>query len=211
MIKLYGFPMSNYFSMVKAGLLEKGLQFEVVPTRPSQDSEYLAKSPMGKVPCIATEQGCLSETHTILEYLEELKPDPALLPRGAFERAKVRELIHGLELYIELPARTCYAPVFFGGSASDETQQKARETLTKGVHALRQLAAFKPYIAGSELSFADLFAMYTIPIAGRVTKQLWSWDIIAELPGAADWQKLMSERKSIQAIRADQRSAAAAG
>jgi glutathione S-transferase len=210
MIQLYGFPMSNYFSMVKASLLEKGLEFAVVPTRPSQQGDYLAKSPMGKVPCIETEHGWLSETQAIFEYLEERKPDPALLPKDIFERAKVRELLHGLELYIELPARTCYGPVFFGGRVSDETQEKARETLAKGVRSLRQLARFKPYIAGPELTFADLFAMYTLPIAGRVTKQLWEWDLLADLPGATDWQKLMNERKSIQAIRADQRAATAA-
>src|SRR5262245_2654867 len=114
MIKLYGFALSNYFSMVKAVLLEKGIEFELVETRTSQESDYLAKSPMGKVPCIETEHGFLSETQVILEYLEELKPEPALLPRDPFQRAKVRELARGLELYIELPARTCYGPVFFG-------------------------------------------------------------------------------------------------
>src|SRR5262245_20232855 len=118
MLQLHGFPLSNYFNMVKAALLEKGIEFEHVPTRPSQDAQYLAKSPMGKVPCIGTEQGFLSETQVICQYLEELQPEPALLPRSAFERAKVRELMHELELYIELPARTCYGQVFFNTQVS---------------------------------------------------------------------------------------------
>ncbi|MDZ7683926.1 MAG: glutathione S-transferase N-terminal domain-containing protein [Gammaproteobacteria bacterium] len=57
MIKLYGFPISNYFNIVKIALIEKGVDFEFVDTRPSQDDDYLAKSPMGKVPCIETEDG----------------------------------------------------------------------------------------------------------------------------------------------------------
>ena len=207
MIKLYGFPLSNYFSMVKASLLEKGIEFEVVPVRPSQEADYLAKSPMGKVPCIGTEQGFLSETQAILEYLEDLAPAPVLLPSDPFRRAKVRELMHALELYIELPARTCYAPVFFGGQVSDEVQGRARENLTRGVRAVRQLARFDPYLTGSELSIADLFGIYALPIASRVTKRLWDWDLTADLPGAEPWIKAMNTRPSMQRIRADQRAA----
>jgi glutathione S-transferase len=207
MLQLHGFPMSNYFNMVKAALLEKGLEFEYVPTRPSQDGDYLAKSPMGKVPCIRTEAGWLSETQVIFEYLEEIQPRPELLPRGAYERAKVRELLRELELYIELPARTCYAQAFFGTQVSEEVRSTARTNLTRGVRALRQLARFSPYIAGAELSYADLFGMYSLPIAGRVAKTVWEWDLLADLPGAAEWIKSMNERPSMQRIRADQRAA----
>ena len=66
MIKLYGFTVSNYFNMVKMALLEKGIEFDFVDTMPSQENDYLAKSPMGKVPCIETEHGFLSETSVIM-------------------------------------------------------------------------------------------------------------------------------------------------
>lgn len=206
MLQLHGFPMSNYFNVVKAALLEKGLEFEYVPVRPSQDAGYLEKSPMGKVPCIRTDQGFLSETQVICEYLEELRPEPALLPRSAFERAKVRELLRELELYIELPARTCYPQAFFGSQVSDDVRAAARANLTRGVRAVRQLARFAPFIAGQELTLADLFGIYSLPIAGRVAKTVWEWDLLAELPGAAEWSKSMNERPSMQKIRADQRS-----
>ena len=53
-IKLYGMPLSNYYNIVKAVLIEKGILFEEVLVKPNQEAEYLAKSPMGKVPCIET-------------------------------------------------------------------------------------------------------------------------------------------------------------
>jgi len=52
MIKLYGFPISNYYNMVKMALLEKGMEFEEVIVKPSQEDIFLVKSPMGKVQCI---------------------------------------------------------------------------------------------------------------------------------------------------------------
>jgi glutathione S-transferase len=208
MLELHGFPMSNYFNVVKAALLEKGLEFKYVPARPSQEGEYLARSPMGKVPCIRTDAGWLSETQVILEFLEEVQPQPALLPRGAYERAKVRELLRELELYIELPARTCYPQAFFGTPVSDDIRSAARTSLTRGVRAVRHLARFSPFIAGPELSQADLFGMYSLPIAARVAKTVFEWDLLADLPGAAEWIKTMNERPSMQQIRADQRAAA---
>ena len=54
MLKLYGFPVSNYFNMVKIALLEKQIEFEEVLVYPNQEHDYLSKSPMGKVPCIET-------------------------------------------------------------------------------------------------------------------------------------------------------------
>ena len=114
MIKLYGMPLSNYYNMIKCVLIEKGMEFEEVLVKPNQEVEYLSKSPMGKVPCIETSQGFLSETAVILNYLDALGEGPSFYPADAFERAKVEELIHGMELYIELQARRLYGEVFFG-------------------------------------------------------------------------------------------------
>ena len=82
---------------------------------PNQESQYLAKSPMGKIPCIETSDGFLSESGAIMEYLEDTHPAKALLPNNAYTKAKVRELNKVLELYIELAPRRHLGSVFFGG------------------------------------------------------------------------------------------------
>jgi glutathione S-transferase len=92
-LKLHGFTVSNYFNMVKMALIEKGIDFEFVDVRPNQEGNFLAKSPMGKVPCLETDDGFISETNVIFEYLEDLGQGVALLPASAYEKAKVRELV----------------------------------------------------------------------------------------------------------------------
>ena len=114
MLKLYGFSVSNYYNMVKLALLEKGLPFEEVTFYGGQAPHALAVSPRGKVPVLETEHGLLSETSVILDYIEQTQGGKALLPSDPFGQAKVRELVKEIELYIELPARTCYAESFFG-------------------------------------------------------------------------------------------------
>src|SRR5690606_17417504 len=105
MLRLHGFAVSNYFNMAKLALLEKGVDFEINTVRGSQDAEFLAKSPRGKVPVLETEQGFISETNVILEYIEDTQGGKALLPSDPFARATVRALTKEIELYIELPAR----------------------------------------------------------------------------------------------------------
>ncbi|MEL0218752.1 MAG: glutathione S-transferase family protein, partial [Gammaproteobacteria bacterium] len=74
MIKLYGLKMSNYYSLTKALLIEKDLAFEEIKAPPSQSEDYLARSPMGKMPSIEVDGQFLSESIAIFNYLEQLSP-----------------------------------------------------------------------------------------------------------------------------------------
>ena len=55
--------------------------------------EYLAMNPQGLVPALVTDDGdVLTQSLAIIEWLEESYPQPALLPRDAAGRARVRSL-----------------------------------------------------------------------------------------------------------------------
>lgn len=207
MMKLYGFPISNYYNMVKMTLLEKGMAFEEVIVRPSQEADYLSRSPMGKVPCLETDQGFLTETGVIIEYLHDLGQGPAFYPEDAFAKAKIRELIRYLELYIELPARRLYGDVFFGKPASDTEKQSVRKELEKGFAALRRLADYSPYIAGSNMSYADIYFLFSVGLVTRVTKKALDWDVFSTEPGIRELLALLEQRDSVRTIRADQKAA----
>ncbi len=53
---------------------------------------FVAKSPMGYVPCLVVDGRPLSESMAIVHWLEETFPSPALLPADAFARARARQL-----------------------------------------------------------------------------------------------------------------------
>ena len=71
MLRLHGFSSSNYYNVVKLALLEKGAEFEEVVVYtgagPDYRPEYLDRSPLGKVPCLETEHGFLTESRCIIE------------------------------------------------------------------------------------------------------------------------------------------------
>src|SRR5438034_10706366 len=102
MLKLCGFHISNYHNKVRIALLEKGVPFEEDPScRPCQEDEFLARTPMGKVPFLELDGTTLAESQVICEYLEETYPQKSLYPADPLARAKVRELIVLIELHVE--------------------------------------------------------------------------------------------------------------
>lgn len=200
MMKLYGFGVSNYFNMVKLALLEKGVEFEEIHTMPNQGSDFTTKSPMGKVPCIEVERGCLSETGVILDYLEDAYPAKPLYPADPYARAKVREIIRTCELYIELNARRHYGHLFFGEEINEAAVTEVKPTMEKGLRALNQLVNFDPYIAGAQFTYADIVAYHSFSYPANVAQKIYDWDIIAEIQGLKESRETIAARSHCQKV-----------
>jgi glutathione S-transferase len=211
MLKLCGFHVSNYHNKVRLALLEKGIAFEEDSgVRPSQKDEYLALSPMGKVPYLDIGGTRLCESEVILEYLEESYPQKPLLPKEPLARAKVRELVTVMELHLELVARRLYPGVFFGGTLSDGTKQSVEKDLAKGVRALKALARFEPFIAGRELTLADCAAAVHLPLVSLSTKLAFGRDFLEGMPQVKPYLKMLGERPAFAKVNADRKAASEA-
>jgi glutathione S-transferase len=207
MFKLYGFSVSNYYNMVKLALLEKGLPFEEVTFYPTSTPESLAISPRGKVPVLDVEAGFINETAIILEYLEQTQKGTPLLPSDPFERAQVLAIAKEIELYIELPGRACYGEAFFGMSLPEAIKEKTQTELLLGFAALGRHGKFAPYVAGDSLSIADLYFLYSVPLACAVGQKLFGIDLLAELPQAKALLERLEQNPHVQKIAADKDAA----
>jgi glutathione S-transferase len=207
MFKLYGFAVSNYYNMVKLALLEKGLPFEEVTFYPTQTPESLAISPRGKVPVLGVDAGYINETAIILEYLEQSQQGTPLLPSDPFERAQVLAIAKEIELYIELPGRACYGEAFFGVTLPEAIKEKTRSELLLGFAALGRHGKFAPYVAGDSLSIADLYFLYSVPLACAVGQKLFGIDLLAEMPQAKALLERLEQNPHVQKIAQDKDAA----
>jgi glutathione S-transferase len=207
MLKLYGFSVSNYYNMVKLALLEKGLPFEEVTFYPTPTPESLAISPRGKVPVLGVDAGFINETAIILEYLEQTQKGTPLLPSDPFERAQVLAIAKEIELYIELPGRACYGEAFFGMTLPDAIKEKTKSELLLGFAALGRHGKFAPYVAGDSLSIADLYFLYSVPLACAVGHKLFGIDLLAEMPQAKALLERLEQNPHVQKIAADKEAA----
>jgi glutathione S-transferase len=203
MLTLCGFSASNYYNKVKLALLEKGVSFTEELAWVGETDK--ACSPLGKVPYLKTDQGALSESTVILEYLEDAYPHPPLMPAEPFAAAKVRELVRYMELHLELVARNLYPEAFFGGKVSDSAKEKIGPQLEKNIAAFAQLTSFSPFIAGEAFTIADCAAVVHLPLVSSATKIIYGRDYMADLP-VRDYLKRMGERPSVQKVNADRKT-----
>ncbi len=192
MLKLYGFAVSNYYNMVKHALLTKGIAFEDIQTLPGQSEEHLHRSPLGKVPCIETGQGFLSETSVILDYIEAAWPQPPLAPEDAWGRAKMRELMKISELYLELQGRRLMPAIMRGQTLDPATLEDTRATLEKGAKALRRLAHFQPWLLGEQMTLADIVLRYSLTLAEGGASSLFGLNFDEQIPGLSAWKARMA-------------------
>jgi glutathione S-transferase len=210
MLKLCGFHISNYHNKVRIALLEKGIPFEEDPScAPCQEEEFLARTPMGKVPFLELDGTTLAESQVICEYLEETYPQKSLYPADPLARAKVRELIVLTELHVELVARRLYGQVFFGRPADEDVKQSVEKDLFKGIRALRARARFDPYIAGSELTLADCAAFVSLPLVSLATRHAYGRDFLEEIAQLKPYLRMLGERPAFNRVNEDRKAAMA--
>lgn len=78
---LFGHPISVFTRKAHLILLEKGIEHEykVMPPQ-SDDPEFCAASPLGKIPAFKDEHACFADSSVIFHYLNKFYDGPTLLP-----------------------------------------------------------------------------------------------------------------------------------
>jgi len=208
-MKLYGVGISNYYNIVKLALLEKRLDFEEVWVAPSQNPALLEHSPMGKIPYFQHQGQYICESQAILFYLELYQPSPRLYPTSAPRAALAQQIHQFVDLYIDTPARRLLGMAFFGAPIDQALVDQAEKELKHNMAALNGIISVAPYLAGEQLTHADLAAFTTFGLAQAVTAKLGCSDPLAQIPGIGVYMELMEQRPSVQRVQADQAAAMA--
>lgn len=94
MIRLYNYYRSSASFRVRIALNIKQIEYEKIPIQLTA-SEQLTKdyntiNPQGLVPTLTMEQGHITQSLAIIEYLDEMYPTPPLLPADPYQRALTR-------------------------------------------------------------------------------------------------------------------------
>ena len=97
-MKLYNFFRSSAAYRTRIAFNLKGIQPETVevdlraPASDQQKPDYRTVNPQGLVPALVVEDTTIAQSLAIIEYLDEVYPDPPLFPRSPVNRARVRAM-----------------------------------------------------------------------------------------------------------------------
>jgi maleylacetoacetate isomerase len=104
---LFGYWRSSSAYRVRLALNLKGIDYEQRAVHLVRDGgeqkqpEYRALNPLGLVPALRHGDRVIVQSVAICEYLEELFPQPALLPAGAAQRARARAMVQTIASEIQ--------------------------------------------------------------------------------------------------------------
>ncbi len=95
-MKLYDFFRSSAAFRARIALNLKGLEYQSVTKalvkKEHRAADYLQLNPQGLIPALQVDDGVISQSLAIIEYLDEVYPEPRLLPAEPLARAHVRSL-----------------------------------------------------------------------------------------------------------------------
>ena len=197
-MKIFSGPLSMFGAKVEIAAHEKGIDFELVmvPFDPARGydpkhPEVLRINPKRQVPVLIDGELELFDSTQIFEYLEDLKPVPALWPTQRSQRALARQLEHGSdEIYFPHIIRL----MGLEETPDDPAAKAARDAAANYYRQMEQVLAGREFLAGT-YSFADI-AFYMAQLFGARKGA----PMTGETPNLVAWRDRMTTRPAVRKV-----------
>jgi len=197
-LKIYSAIVCPYAHRTRLVLLEKGIPFELHEIDLQNKPEGFTQiSPYGKVPALVHGDRRVWESAIINEYLDEVFPEPSLLPTDAGDRALARIWID----FANTRLVNAYGTLL--RNPDSQEQQRAAEELRNHLHFI-ETVAFQhsnegPYWFGASISLVDL-TYYPWFERWVTIEQYRNFHALSEFPHLQRWREAVSQRESVKAI-----------
>ena len=210
---LHHYPFCPQSRFVRLVLAEIGMESQTVEERPwERRPEFLATNPAGTTPVLRDGQLAVPGAAVIAEYLDETRGlglnGRRLLPEGPAERVEVRRLLDWFlvkfhdEVSGYLVTEKIYKrfmPTNGGGGAPDMAAIRAARTNVRyHLKYIGYLVATRNWLAGDDLTYADLAAAAHLSAADYLGDVPWDED-----DSAKAWYARVKSRPAFRALLAD--------
>jgi maleylacetoacetate isomerase len=175
-VKLYSYFRSSAAYRVRIAFNLKNLSYDTVPIHLQKEGginrkpDYQAVNPQMRVPALRLDSGeILTQSLAIIEFLDELHPQPPLLPRDPIDRAKVRALAQLIACDIHPLNNVGPLRYLKNQLGQDQAAIDAwyHHWILEGFDALEAMIRPGPYAYGSEVTLADICLVPQVANARR--------------------------------------------
>lgn len=190
MIKIYAIPVSLYCAKLRILLRHINIDWEeVLPPGGYGSVEYKTYVPSGNLPALMDGDFQLGDSEAIAEYLNEVYPEPKMLPDDIYARAKVRELSRFHDTRLEPTLRKCF--VYLPPAELDIIELKSiSDALNAKLAQLDGLLDNNLHLVMDDFTLAD--CGYPITFA-------WLDALEAEMGLSINWpEKVQAYRKKVE-------------
>jgi len=166
-LRLHNFFRNSAGHRVRIALALKGLDYEYVsvnigPAREQKSDAYLKLNPQGLVPALEHDGTVITQSIAIIEYLEEIFPDPSLFPSDPATRAQARAFAAAIASEMHALNNSGVHRYLGTEMGLDEKSrgQWYAHWAANGFAALEQLLAARPetpFCFGDRPTVADIF------------------------------------------------------
>ncbi len=199
-LRLYSAKACPFAHRTRLVLQEKAVDFELTEVDlQNKPQGFTDVSLYGKVPAIEHGGHRIWESAVINEYVEEVFPDPPLLPRDPGKRAQAR-------IWIDY-ANTRLVPAFAQLLRAETPEQEAEGRKALGDvlvfierEVLAKSSAHGPYWLGADVSLVDL-SLYPFFERLPALERLRGFAVPAELTRLRAWHEALEQRDSVRAIQ----------
>jgi glutathione S-transferase len=206
MTRLYHVPLSPFCRKVRLVMAEKRIEVELVEERYwERDPDFLRRNPAGKVPVLRMNGRAMAESQAIVEYLEEVHPEPPLMPRSPEGRYEVRRLCAWFDdkFHAEVTANLLYERVNKKITREGFPDSKAVKAGAKAIKYhldyMHWLLDQRRWLAGDTMTLADFAAAAHISALDYISDVDWH-----RSENVRDWYAKIKSRPAFRGILADQ-------
>ncbi|MEH2531669.1 glutathione S-transferase [Bradyrhizobium sp. AZCC 1588] len=194
-MRLFSGPLSMFGAKVQIALHEKNIDFELVMVPFTMKEGYAPKhpevlriNPKRQVPVLIDGDLEIFDSTQIFEYLEDIKPDPALWPAAPAARAWSRRLEHESdEIYFPHIIKLMQ----LWKTPQDPAAELAREGAAAYYRTMESVLGDREFLGGA-YSFADI-AFYMAQLFGA----RMGADMTSETPRLLQWRQRMTARPAV--------------
>jgi len=202
---LYHVPLSPFCRKVRLSLAEKRIECELVEVRYwEKEPEFLRRNPAGKVPVLKIDGKLMAESSAICEWIEEVYPEPSLMPNTPDERAEVRRLVQWFDdkFHSEVTANLLYERVnkkLMKSGYPESKNIKAGATKIKfHLDYMAWLLDHRRWLAGNSMTLADFAAAAHLSSLDYISDVDWN-----RSENVKDWYAKIKSRPAFRSILAD--------